>query len=122
EAVEQGVKARLVIEAAGSVPALATAVALTGPGGTTITVGLPAPDARLEISPTALVGEGRSLVGSYLGSAVPARDIPRFVDMWREGRLPVERLVTDRLPLGRINEAMDALADGTALRQILTMD
>src|SRR5690606_29988723 len=89
EAVEQGVKARLVIEAAGSVPALATAVALTGPGGTTITVGLPAPDARLEISPTALVGEGRSLVGSYLGSAVPARDIPRFVDMWREGRLPV---------------------------------
>lgn len=121
EALDRGVKARLVIEAAGSVPALVTSVALTGPGGATITVGLPAPDARLEVSPAALVGEGRSLIGSYLGSAVPSRDIPRFVDMWREGRLPVERLVTDRVPLRRINEAMDALADGTALRQIVTM-
>jgi len=121
EALAQGIRARAVVEAAGSVPALDTAVALTGPGGTTVTVGLPSPDARLEISPAALVGEGRSLVGSYLGSAVPARDIPRFVDMWRQGRLPVERLVTDHLPLARINEGMDALAEGTALRQIVTM-
>lgn len=121
EATDAGVKARLVVEAAGSVPALNTAVALTGPGGTTVTVGLPNPEARLELSPAALVGDGRSLVGSYLGSAVPERDIPRFVDMWRAGRLPVEHLVSSHRPLHQINEAMDALADGVALRQIITM-
>jgi alcohol dehydrogenase len=121
EAIAEGVKARLVVEAAGSVPALDTAVTITGPGGTTVTVGLPAPDARLALSPAALVGDGRALVGSYLGSAVPSRDIPRFVDMWRAGRLPVERLVSTRRPLHEINEAMDALADGVTLRQIITM-
>jgi alcohol dehydrogenase len=121
DAIAAGVTARLVIEAAGSVPALETAVAITRPGGTTVTVGLPAPDARLALSPAALVGEGRCLVGSYLGSAVPSRDIPRFIGMWRSGRLPVERLVTARRPLSDINEALDALADGVALRQIITM-
>lgn len=121
EAIAEGVMARLVVEAAGSVPALDTAVAITGPGGTTVTVGLPAAGARLAISPAALVGDGRSLVGSYLGSAVPSRDIPRFVDMWRAGKLPVERLVSTRRPLTEINEAMDDLADGVTLRQIITM-
>lgn len=121
EALANGVKAHWVVEAAGSVRALETAVAITGPGGATVTVGLPAPAARLEISPSALVADGRSLIGSYLGSAVPSRDIPPFVDMWRAGRLPVEKLVTSRVPLSRINEAMDTLADGVGLRQIITM-
>lgn len=121
EAIADGVKARLVVEAAGSVPALETAMAITGSGGVTVTVGLPSGQARLEISPSALVGDGRSLVGSYLGSAVPSRDIPRFLDMWRAGKLPVEQLISGRRPLSEINEAMDALADGVALRQIITM-
>ncbi len=82
-----------------------------------VTVGLPRPDARLEISPLGFVAEGRSLIGSYLGSSVPARDIPRFVDMWRAGRLPVEELVSSTIELDRINEGMDQLADGKAVRQ-----
>lgn len=121
EATDAGVRGRVVVEAAGSIRALATAVDLTGPGGTTVTVGLPAPQARLEISPTALVAEGRALVGSYLGSTVPSRDIPRFVEMWRAGRLPVERLISSHIDLGDINQAMDHLADGEALRQVVTL-
>ncbi|MCD4534276.1 alcohol dehydrogenase catalytic domain-containing protein [Nocardioides sp. cx-169] len=121
DSVAAGVKARVVVEAAGNVHALRTALDLTGPGGTTITVGLPSPDARIELSPTALVAEGRSLVGSYLGSAVPGRDIPRFVELWRAGRLPVEQLVSSRIPLADINAGMDRLAEGTTLRQIITM-
>lgn len=122
EAVDDGVRGRVVVEAAGSVRALETAVALTAPGGTTITVGLPAPDARLSVSPTALVAEGRSLVGSYLGSAVPRRDIPVFVDLWRRGRLPLEELISDRITLEDVNGAMDALAEGRAVRQVITLD
>lgn len=109
----------VVVEAAGSARAFETAVALTAPGGTTVTVGLPHPDARASVSPLGLVAEGRRIVGSYLGSAVPSRDIPRFADLWRAGRLPVEELVTSTIPLAEVNTALDVLADGAALRQLV---
>lgn len=111
--------AQVVIEAVGHAGALETAIGLTAPGGRTITVGLPAPDARISLSPLSLVAEGRTLIGSYLGSAVPARDIPRFVEMWRAGRLPVEKLVSSTIALDEINTGMDELADGRAVRQII---
>ncbi|MDV3129983.1 alcohol dehydrogenase catalytic domain-containing protein [Mycobacterium sp. 21AC1] len=116
------IKASVVIEAAGHPVALETAVALTAPGGRTITVGLPRPDARISLSPLGFVAEGRSLIGSYLGSAVPARDIPRFVELWRAGRLPVEELVSATITLDEINAGMDELADGKAVRQIINFD
>lgn len=122
DALDTALLGDAVIEAAGNVPAFETAVLLTAPGGTTVTVGLPAPDARASISPLALVGGGRTIVGSYLGSAVPARDIPIFADMWRAGRLPIERLVSLTIALADINEAMDALASGEAMRQIIAFD
>jgi alcohol dehydrogenase len=112
-------KAEVVIEAVGHPAALETALALTAPGGRTVTVGLPRPDARISVSPLSFVAEGRSLIGSYLGSSVPARDIPRFVEMWRAGRLPVESLVSSTITLDQINEGMDQLADGQAVRQII---
>jgi alcohol dehydrogenase len=121
-AVADGVKSPIVIEAVGHPAALQTAIDLTAPGGRTITVGLPRPDARISLSPLGFVAEGRSLIGSYLGSAVPARDIPRFVEMWRSGRLPVESLVSATIRLDDINEAMDHLADGTTLRQLISFD
>ncbi|WP_028476575.1 alcohol dehydrogenase catalytic domain-containing protein [Nocardia sp. CNY236] len=122
EIAERGVQAEIVVEAAGAVRAFETAVAATAPGGTTVTVGLPAPDARASISPLALVAQGRSIVGSYLGSAVPARDIPEYVRRWRAGRLPVERLISARVDLADINRAMDDLAAGHALRQMIVVD
>lgn len=122
QAVDAGVRAPMVIEAVGHPAALQTAIDLTAPGGCTITVGLPPPDARISLSPLGFVAEGRSLIGSYLGSAVPARDIPRFVALWRAGRLPVQQLVSADITLDGINEAMDRLADGTAVRQVITFD
>lgn len=115
-------KGDVVIEAAGSARAFETAVALTAPGGRTVTVGLPHPDARAEISPLGLVAEGRSIVGSYLGNAVPRRDIPRFVELWRAGQLPVEELVSDRIGLADLNTALDRLDAGAALRQLVVME
>jgi alcohol dehydrogenase len=112
-------RAEVVIEAAGHPAALETAIALTAPGGRTVTVGLPRPDARITVSPLGFVAEGRSLIGSYLGSAVPSRDIPRFVELWRAGRLPVESLVSSTITLDDINAGMDELAEGRAVRQII---
>ena len=117
---DAAIKADVVVEAVGHPAALQTAIGLTAPGGRTITVGLPPPDARISLSPLAFVAEGRSLIGSYLGSAVPSRDIPRFVSLWQSGRLPVESLVSSTIRLDDINDAMDHLADGTAVRQLIT--
>ena len=86
--------ADVVVEAAGNVRAFEAALAATAPGGRTVTVGLPHPDARASISPLALVAQAKTVIGSYLGSAVPSRDIPVFAQWWREGRLPVEALVS----------------------------
>jgi alcohol dehydrogenase len=122
QATDAAVKAAVVVEAAGHPAALETAIALTAPGGRTVTVGLPRPDARISLSPLGFVAEGRSLIGSYLGSAVPDRDIPQFIELWRSGRLPVESLVSSRIALEDINAAMDQLADGLAVRQLISFD
>lgn len=122
ELADLGLRAPVVVEAAGSVRAFETALATTAPGGTTVTVGLPAPDARASVSPLLLTAEARTVVGSYLGSAVPERDIPRYVDLWRDGRLPLERLVSSRIALTDLDHAMDRLAAGGELRQLITPD
>ncbi|GAA1795747.1 zinc-binding dehydrogenase [Leucobacter iarius] len=122
EAEATRIRADIVVEAAGHERAFETAIALTAPGGTTVTVGLPAPDAVSRVRPQTVTAEARTIVGSYLGSAVPARDIPRYVELWRRGLLNVEGLISGALPLERINEGMDALAEGRALRQIITFE
>lgn len=122
EALDGNVRADLVIEAAGAASAFEAALALTAPGGRTVSVGLPHPDARVTMSPLTLVAEARTIIGSYLGSAVPSRDIPRFAELWRAGRLPVERLVSSTIALDEINTAMDRLASGTVLRQVITFE
>ncbi len=119
EAVDAGIRAPLVVEAAGHPRAFESAVALTAPGGRTVTVGLPAPTARSEISPLLITAEARTIIGSYLGSAVPSCDIPRYAQLWRDGRLPVEELISDTVELDDINAAMDTLAEGRAIRQII---
>jgi Zn-dependent alcohol dehydrogenase len=122
EAVQRGDRGAVVIEAVGHPAAMEAAIALTAPGGRTVTVGLPHPDARISVSPLSLVAEGRTIIGSYLGSAVPSRDIPRFIDLWRSGRLPVESLISSTIGLDQINDGMDRLADGAAVRQIISFE
>ena len=84
--------------------------------------GLPAPDQKLSITPLSLVAEERTLKGSYMGSGVPRRDVPRLLALARDGRLPVERLVSGSLRLDEINAGFDHLADGSAVRQLLVFD
>lgn len=107
------------IEMAGSVHALLLAYEITRRGGMTVTGGLPHPDARMELPALKLVGEERTLKGSYIGSCVPLRDLPRMFALYHRGLLPVEKLLTHRLPLEDINLAMDRLREGTAIRQVV---
>ena len=109
----------VALEMAGSARALETAFEVTARGGTTVTAGLPHPDARMALSPLKLVAKERQLKGSYIGSCVPQRDLPRMLSLHAAGKLPVERMLTHRLRLDQVNLAMDQLADGTAIRQVI---
>ena len=93
---------------------------MTRRGGTTVTAGLPPPEATLAVNIVSLVAEERTLKGSYIGTCVPARDIPRYVGLFRDGRLPVDRLLTGTIALEDINAAFDDLADGKAVRTVVT--
>ena len=114
--------ADFVFEMAGSARALEAAWRMTRRGGTTVTAGLPPPGAALAVNIVSLVAEERILKGSYIGTCVPARDIPRYVGLFREGRLPVDRLLSGTIDLNGINAAFDRLADGQAVRTVIRFD
>jgi Zn-dependent alcohol dehydrogenase len=122
---EKGIKdltgggVEVAFEAAGVPAVLETAFRATRRGGTTVAMGLPHPSRTLSLPALVFAGEGRTLVGSYMGSAAPQRDVPRYISLWRAGKMPVERLGTGSMPLERINEAFEALAEGAAVRQVL---
>lgn len=121
EATAAGLKFDAVIECVGNPAALSGAIELTKPGGRTVTVGLPRPDARLEISPLSLVVEARQLIGSYMGSGIPAEDIARYAQMYLDGILPVEKLISGTIALDDLNQAMDDLREGKVIRQIVDL-
>lgn len=106
-------------EFAGAVRALDLAWRITRRGGSTITAGLPPPGAAFALPAVSLVAEERTLRGSYIGTCVPSRDIPRYMALYRQGRLPVNRLLSGRLALDEINEGFDRLHEGKAVRQVV---
>lgn len=108
-------------ETAGSVPALELAYAVTARGGMTVTTGLPHPERKLSIPAVSLVAEERTLRGSYIGACVPSIDLPNYLELYRQGRLPVDRLLTHSLPLADINLGFDRLAAGQAVRQVVQL-
>jgi alcohol dehydrogenase len=108
-------------ETAGAAPALALAYQVTRRGGVTVTAGLPNPQHQFSIPHISLTTEERTVKGSFMGSCVPQRDIPTYIEMWERGRLPVERLVTHRIKLSEINEGFDLLASGGAGRILMTL-
>jgi alcohol dehydrogenase len=106
-------------EMAGSMPAMDFAYAITARGGTTVSAGLPRPDAAIAYPHAAMVSDERTIKGSYMGSCIARRDIPRFLDLYLAGKLPVDRLHAGDLKFEGLNEGFDKLADGSVVRQTL---
>lgn len=111
----------IALEFAGSEKALASAYQMTRRGGITVTAGLPAPQTNLEVNIVSLVAEERTLKGSYIGTCVPIRDIPRYIAMYRAGKLPVNKLLSGTIKLEEINEGFDMLDKGEAIRLVLDL-
>ena len=109
-------------EMAGSVRALDLGLAILGRGGTVISAGLSPAAAQFACNHSALVGDEKAIQGCYMGSCVPERDIPAFIELYKQGRLPIDRLKSGLLRLDEINEGFDRLADATVVRQIVMFD
>ena len=106
-------------EMAGSVRAMDFAYKITRRGGTTVTAGLPPPTHTFALPQVNLVAEERTVKGSYIGTCVPTRDLPRYIELYRRGKLPVDRLMSGRLKLEEINIGFDRLHEGKAVRQVV---
>ena len=109
----------VAFEMAGAIAAMELAWRITRRGGSTVTAGLPHPDKRFALPPVQLVAEERILRGSYIGSSVPARDIPRYIEMYQRGKLPVDRLMGEKLTLEDINRGFDRMASGMSMRDVI---
>jgi alcohol dehydrogenase len=107
-------------EAVGNADVLAQAYAATRRGGKTVTIGLPHPSQVLKIQAVSLVAEERTIMGSYMGSAVPNRDVPRLISLYRAGKLPVDALFSGTISIDEVNAAFDELAGGAPVRQVMT--
>lgn len=106
-------------EAVGHESVIAQAFAATRRGGRTVAIGLTHPERMLMIPALTVTAEERVLMGSYMGSCVPQRDIPRFVAMYRAGLLPVDLLRSSIIALDEVNAAFDLLDRGEVARQII---
>ena len=106
-------------EMAGSVRAMDLAYKITRRGGTTVTAGLPPPTHTFALPQVNLVAEECTVKGSYIGTCVPNRDLPRYIELYRRGKLPVDRLMSSRLKLDEINIGFDRLHEGKAVRQVV---
>jgi alcohol dehydrogenase len=74
------------------------------------------------LPPVNLVAEERTVKGSYIGTCVPSRDIPRYIDLYRQGKLAVNRLMSGKLALEDINRGFDLLNEGKAVRQVVVFE
>ncbi|MFC4906342.1 alcohol dehydrogenase catalytic domain-containing protein [Actinomadura gamaensis] len=100
---------------------LTKAFAATQPGGTTVMVGSPAAGQDLAIPPGQLFGS-RRLMGTQGGDATPARDLPILADLYRRGRLNLDGLVSERVPLEQVNEAIAHVRGGAVARSVIVFD
>jgi NDMA-dependent alcohol dehydrogenase len=109
-------------EAIGFSKTIEQAYEATGPGGVTCVVGMAPENDLMTISALSLPRTEKTLVGSWYGGARPFVDLPKMVDLYMDGRLKVDELISRTYPLKEINTAYDALAAGEVARSILTMN
>ena len=106
-------------EMSGAPVAISNAYGMVRRGGALVIASLPAPSVELALPVASMVSDEKRVLGSYMGSAVPARDIPRYVSLYQRGRLPVDRLRSSVLRLDDVNEGFDRLAEGRAVRDVI---
>jgi S-(hydroxymethyl)glutathione dehydrogenase/alcohol dehydrogenase len=114
--------ADFVFECIGLVRTVEQAVAMTGRGGTTVLVGIVPLGQTVSLSPTDLIWQEKKITGSYMGSNRFRFDMPKYVEFYLDGRLNLDDMISTRLGLAEVNEALDRLRTGEAVRQVIVFD
>ncbi|WP_436535361.1 Zn-dependent alcohol dehydrogenase [Actinoplanes sp. HUAS TT8] len=101
---------------------LRTAWSAARRGGTVVVVGAGRAEHQVEFNPFELLFEGKRIIPSLYGSAYPPRDFPKLIALWRAGRLDLEGMITHRLRLDEVDDALAALGRGDVIRQVIVQD
>ncbi len=115
-----GRKADAVLVTVGAIPAYDTATRYLAPGGKVVAVGMPHSGATSSYEPVMLAATGQHLIGSLMGETVLGRDIRWMVDLYQQGRLKLDELVTKTYSLDQINTAIADTKAGHARRNVIT--
>lgn len=114
-----GFGADVVIDAVGQPDTYRQAFYARDFAGTVVLVGVPPPDARLDLPLSDVCGRGGALKSSWYGDSLPDRDSPMFADLYLQGRLPLNRFVTETIGLDDVEEALLGMQRGEVLRSVV---
>ncbi|HEY3994679.1 MAG TPA: S-(hydroxymethyl)mycothiol dehydrogenase [Mycobacterium sp.] len=116
-----GFGANVVIDAVGRPETWKQAFYARDLAGTVVLVGVPTPDMQLDMPLVDFFSHGGSLKSSWYGDCLPERDFPTLIDLYLQGRLPLEQFVSERIGLGDIEEAFHKMHDGKVLRSVVVL-
>jgi S-(hydroxymethyl)mycothiol dehydrogenase len=124
EAVQEltgGFGADVVIDAVGRPETWRQAFYARDLAGTVVLVGVPTPDMQLEMPLVDFFSRGGALKSSWYGDCLPERDFPIMVDLYQQGRLPLERFVSERIKLDEVEDAFHTMHSGAVLRSVVVL-
>ncbi|MEV4645966.1 S-(hydroxymethyl)mycothiol dehydrogenase [Saccharopolyspora sp. NPDC049357] len=115
-----GFGADVVIDAVGRVETFKQAFYARDLAGTVVLVGVPTPDMTLDLPLLDVFGRGGAIKSSWYGDCLPERDFPMLIELYQQGRLPLEKFVTEEIALGDVEQAFDKMHRGEVLRSVVT--
>ncbi|GLY33050.1 S-(hydroxymethyl)mycothiol dehydrogenase [Kineosporia sp. NBRC 101731] len=121
QALTGGFGADLVVDAVGRPETYRTAFYARDLAGTVVLVGVPNPEMKLELPLADVFGRGGSLKSSWYGDCLPSRDFPTMVDLHLQGRLPLEKFVSETIALDGVEEAFAKMKTGQVLRSVVVL-
>ncbi|QUR68058.1 S-(hydroxymethyl)mycothiol dehydrogenase [Mycobacterium spongiae] len=116
-----GFGADVVIDAVGRPETYEQAFYARDLAGTVVLVGVPTPEMRLDMPLVDFFSHGGALKSSWYGDCLPERDFPTLIDLYLQGRLPLDKFVSERIGLGSVEEAFDKMHSGEVLRSVVVM-
>ncbi|MGI9209158.1 MAG: S-(hydroxymethyl)mycothiol dehydrogenase, partial [Rhodococcus sp. (in: high G+C Gram-positive bacteria)] len=116
-----GFGADVVIDAVGRPETYKQAFYARDLAGTVVLVGVPTPDMTLEMPLIDFFSHGGSLKSSWYGDCLPERDFPTYVDLYQQGRLPLEKFVTERIGIDDVEKAFETMHRGEVLRSVVVL-
>ena len=119
QATTEGHLADFAFVSTAAASAISMAMSLLSPMGALVLVGMPEDGVKTEFDPGLLAARNQRILGSKMGTSRPHADIPKMVDLWRDGKLDLENMVSSTHPLENINDALNEMRNGSVIRAVV---